>query len=260
MTPSGQIAHLYRYPVKGLSPEPVSEAKVEVGKGFPLNRRFALALPRSPFDGEAPAARPKTDFLMLQRDERLAELQTSYDETRGELTVARRGETLAVANLHNEAGRSAIEDFFEGFLADSQLGRPRLVSAPGFQFTDVSVVSEPMMRAISLINLASVAALEAELGKPLHHLRFRANVYFTKAPAWAEFDWVDRPILIGTVRAHVTVRTMRCAATEVNPETALRDCNVPLALQRAFGHRDMGVYAEVESDGLIREGDRIGLA
>jgi uncharacterized protein len=38
----------------------------------------------------------------------------------------------------------------------------------------------------------------------------------------------------------------RCAATEVNPQTAERDLAVVAILKRRFGHNLMGVYAEVE--------------
>ena len=255
-----QVTHLYRYPVKGLSAEPLDQARIEVGSGFPLNRMYALALSDTPFDPAAPAPLPKTRFLMLQRDEQLARLQTSYDEQSGELTIARAGDRLLVADLGTAAGRGAVEDFFADFLGDRIRGRPRLVAADGFQFTDVSVVSETMMRAVSLINLASLEALSAAVGKPLHHLRFRANIYFSGSSPWEEFDWVGREIDLGGVRGRVRMRTQRCAATQVNPLTAERDCNVPLELRRAFGHSDLGVYVEIERGGLVRIGDGIAPA
>jgi hypothetical protein len=52
----------------------------------------------------------------------------------------------------------------------------------------------------------------------------------------------------------------RCAATNVNPETAERDLNLPLALQKGFGHPNMGIYARVASAGPIAVGDTIGPA
>jgi uncharacterized protein YcbX len=255
--PNRPIKHLYRYPVKGLSAEPVEHADVTVAHGFPVNRRWALALADTPFDPEAPKAQPKTRFLMLQRDESLATLDTRYDDASDTLVIRRNGEVLLEARLEEPAGRAAVEDFFHRFMGETRGGRPRLVSAPGFQFTDISVVSETKMRAVSLINLASVRALE-ETSAPLHHLRFRANIYFEGAKPWEEFDWMDKRITIGSVTGVVCMRTTRCAATQVNPLTAERDRNPPKALQTAFGHGDLGVYAEIVGDGSVRLGDVIG--
>ncbi len=52
-------------------------------------------------------------------------------------------------------------------------------------------------------------------------------------------------------------RIERCAAINVDPETAARDMNIPMALQRGFGHVDMGVYTKVLTAGVITVGDRI---
>jgi hypothetical protein len=251
------ITHLYRYPVKGLSAEPVEQAGLTVAHGFPVNRRWALALPDTPFDPAAPQAQPKTRFLMLQRDEALAALETRYDEDSDTLAIRRNGETLLSARLGDPAGRAALEDFFFVYLGDRLRARPRLVEAPGFQFTDISVVSEAKMRAVSLINLASLRALEEAAGAPMHPLRFRANIYFDGAAPWEEFDWLDREIAIGEARAVVVMRTQRCAATQVNPESARRDRNPPKQLQQAFGHADMGIYAEIVADGAVRVGDSV---
>jgi uncharacterized protein YcbX len=51
---------------------------------------------------------------------------------------------------------------------------------------------------------------------------------------------------------------VRCAATEVDPVTGIRDLPVPKTLLQNFEHVDCGVYAEVISGGDIAEGDRIG--
>jgi MOSC domain-containing protein len=41
---------------------------------------------------------------------------------------------------------------------------------------------------ISLINRASIAALQHAMGVPVDPIRFRANVYFDGAAAWSEHD------------------------------------------------------------------------
>ena len=50
---------------------------------------------------------------------------------------------------------------------------------------------------------------------------------------------------------------MRCAATEVDPDTGIRDLAVPQALMDNFGHVDCGVYAEVVEAGPIAVGDLV---
>jgi hypothetical protein len=61
------------------------------------------------------------------------------------------------------------------------------------------------------------------------------------------------------VRLKVTRRIQRCAATEVDPATGLRDLAIPKALMAAYGHFDCGIYAEVLAGGPLAEGDSLGL-
>ena len=88
-------------------------------------------------------------------------------------------------------------------------------------------------------------------------IRFRPNVYFDGALAWCEHDWIGSEITLGTARLRVISLITRCAATQVNPVTAERDLNVVVALERAFGHINMGVYAEVLSGGEIAVSDKL---
>ena len=76
---------------------------------------------------------------------------------------------------------------------------------------------------------------------------------------WAEFDWIGKTLEIGQARLVVRERIDRCGATTVNPDTAERDANPVKELQRAFGHIELGVFAEVVAAGTIRPGDAIGV-
>lgn len=51
-------------------------------------------------------------------------------------------------------------------------------------------------------------------------------------------------------------RIVRCAATEVDPATGIRDLPVPRTVMDNFGHADCGVYAEVIG-GEIATGDTV---
>ena len=47
--------------------------------------------------------------------------------------------------------------------------------------------------------------------------------------------------------------------TNVDPDTATRDMNIPMVLELGFGHVEFGVYARVTVPGTIRPGDAITL-
>lgn len=243
------VNHLYRYPVKGLSPEPLGEVTLVPGEGFPLDRAYALAHGTAPFDPEHPEPLAKTHFLMLMKNERLARLDTAYDDESGVLSVRREGKEVVRGNLRDAVGRKLIEQFYAAWLGDAVRGSPRLVQAPGHSFADVGI------KVVSMINLASVRALERVVGRPVDHLRFRANLYFDGADAWSEFEWIDRDVAIGDVRLRPIKRTRRCAAVNVDPATAERDMSIPNVLLDTFGHADMGIYARVVEGGLITLGD-----
>ncbi|HVB17153.1 MAG TPA: MOSC domain-containing protein, partial [Stellaceae bacterium] len=70
------ISALYRYPVKGLSAEPLQRVALLPGQCLPDDRRFAIALPSTQFDPDRPEWLSKTHFVMLMRDEQLAALNT----------------------------------------------------------------------------------------------------------------------------------------------------------------------------------------
>jgi uncharacterized protein len=95
------------------------------------------------------------------------------------------------------------------------------------------------------------------MGVPVEPIRFRANVYFDGASAWCEHDWIGSEITLGAARLRVISPITRCAATQVNPVTAKRDLDIVAALERAFGHINMGVYAEVLAGGEIAVGDKV---
>jgi hypothetical protein len=250
MTAAAKIQSIYRYPVKGLSPEPLQGARLVVGETVPGDRLYAIENGPSRFDPALPRYQPKTHYLMLMRNERLATLKTRYDAVGRTLIVAHDGRETVRGDLGSPRGRAAIERFFAGFCADELRGPPKVLHAPGFSFSDVA------RKVVSIINLASVAALEDVVGAAIDPLRFRGNVYVSGWPAWHELDLVGREITIGPhARLKVVKRIVRCAATNVDPDTGVRDLAIPDALQRTYDHADCGIYAEVLRAGEMAVGD-----
>ncbi|KQO54950.1 MOSC domain-containing protein [Methylobacterium sp. Leaf85] len=244
---------LHRYPVKGLSPEELEQVTLEAGRYFPGDRLFAIENGPSGFDPAAPKHQPKIKFLMLMRNEALARLITRYDDETSVLTI-RQGDGLVVeADLSTPEGREAVEAFFRAEFADSLRGPPRLLAAPdGFRFTDSA------RGFVSLLNLASVAATQDMVGAPVDPLRFRANLHLTGLPPFAELDLVGRILATaGGVRLRISKRTERCAATNVDPATGIRDLAIPRTLSTRLGHADCGVYAEVLHGGRLERGETL---
>lgn len=250
------ITALYKYPVKGLTGQKLDTLKLVAGEGIVGDREIAITRTTSVFDPVAPKAVPKTQFLMLARDENLARLSSEFDEATQELTVREGDQIRLKASVATSTGRNEIAGFFSTYLNKDGL-EPRVVRAPAHKFTDISVISPEKMRAISLINLASVRALADAIGEPVDIRRFRANVYFDTGTPWEEFGWLERTLAIGPARAKCVMLTKRCPATEVNPDTGERDIALPVELRNHFGHGDMGIYAEVETSGEVRIDDPV---
>jgi len=249
-----RVTSIYRYPVKGLTPERLDSTTLSVGKTILADRLYAIENGPIGFDPQSPAYFPKQRFLMLMRNERLAALDTRFDDASHVLAIRKGNQEVVRGDLSTAAGRATIERFFAAYCADESRGPPKVLHAPGHSFSDVA------KKVISIINLASVAAVENAAGAPVDPLRFRANLYITGWPAWHEFSLLDREIAVGdSVRLKVVKRIVRCAATNVEPGTGIRDLAIPETLLKTFGHADCGVYGEVTGSGRISVGDILNL-
>ncbi|OJD28809.1 mosc domain protein [Diplodia corticola] len=94
---------------------------------------------------------------------------------------------------------------------------------------------------LHIINMASVHDVASRLppkSAVLDAIRFRANIYLTGPPAYAEDHW--RIVRIGSRRYHVSCRTARCTMVNVNPATAELERNEPYKTMAQFRKIDPG--------------------
>jgi uncharacterized protein YcbX len=237
--------------VKGLSPEALEKVSLQPGESVPFDRAYAIENGGGRFDPNAPKYLPKINFLMLMRDERLATLQTKFDDATETLTVMRDGKQVARGQLSTPLGRQLIEQFFAAYMKSELRGAPKVVHAQGHSFSDVSA------KCLHIVNLASLRELERTVGRPVDPLRFRANVYVDGAEPWAEFGWEGKELGLGPVRLRIFARTTRCEATNVDPGNGARDMAIPAQLMRAWGHQDFGIYGKVIAGGEIEVGGTV---
>jgi len=245
------VREIRRYPVKGLNGESLDQAVLSKGRGIPGDRRFALAHASSGFDRSSPRWLPKQHFLTLLRDERLALLDGHFDPDTGALTILRDGRQVARGDITQPLGRTLVEQFLDAFLPPGSRGNPHIVEVPGAMLTDMPDA------LISILNLTSVMDIERVARAPADPRRFRANLHLDGLPAWAEMAWPGRTLQICGALLEVMEPIGRCAATEVNPDTAERDLHLLRILQQGFGHTKCGVYARVVEEGTIRPGDAV---
>lgn len=243
------VTALYRYPVKGLTPEKLDHVTLTPGETVPFDRVYAIENGPGRFNPDEPKHLPKINFLMLMRNERLATLETRFDTETETLTILRDGRQVARGQLSTKLGRTMIEQFLAAYMKSDLRGAPHIVAAAGHSFSDVA------KKCVHIVNMASVRELERIAGRKVDSLRFRPNIILDGLPPWAEFGWVGRDIAVGSARLNVFTRTERCAATDVDPATAQRDMSIPALLRRTYGHTDFGVYATVSDGGTLCRGD-----
>lgn len=248
-----RIDYLYRYPVKGLSAEALETAEVEAGGAIAWDRAFALAQGNAGFDSANPEWLPKQNFMCLMKNARIAAIRALFEPRTGTLSLRSQDGAEISAKALTPEGRAEIARFLADFLGPEAIGEPSFHHVPGHVFGDSRTP------VVSLIGLSSLRDYQERQGAHRHRRRFRANIWFSGAPPWAEFGWLGRQIQLGGATLRVVKRIPRCAATQVNPTTAERDADPVSELRALYGHVDLGVYAEVIESGQFSAGDAIEL-
>jgi uncharacterized protein YcbX len=247
---TGRLAGIFRHPVKGFTPEALTDVDLAPGQGFPADRIYAVENGPCGFDPAAPAFIPKQKFTVLAALPQVAAVKTRYHDATGDLEAAAPGRADFFGRLGEPEGRAAFAGWLGEVLGEAAPGPLKVVaSTEAWRFTD-----HPLGQ-VSIINLASVADLSRRLGVELDPRRFRANLYVEGWPAWAELDWTGRRLMLGWAEAEVFKPIVRCAATDVNPATARRDAEITKALFDAFGHMHCGVYVRMTRPGRLALGD-----
>ena len=242
------ITDLWQYPVKGLGGVTIAEAELQAGQHFPGDRMFAITNGH-PRNADMPPGqwRKKTLFLQLMSNERLAALECEFSGTR---LVIREGGTVRLeADLDTSEGGAAASAFFTAFCDSAIAGRARLTRISSGAFTDTQA---PW---ISLGGTASVAHAAASFGHRPDARRYRLNIMLETTAPFEEAKLVGHLVSLGDAVLRIVEPVGRCAAIDVDPENGVRGRHLLPMMDQAFGHTDLGIFAEVVEGGTIRPGD-----
>lgn len=133
---------------------------------------------------------------------------------------------------------------------------------------------------VSLINTASVMTVQNDLPAKsamksgLDPRRFRANIYITGAPAYAEDEWLRMNMgktrlpdgTAGMGEYHAACRTARCVLVNVNQDTGVDDRKEPFATLKRTRQVDRGAkphpclglsMTPLFEQGVLRVGDEL---
>ena len=263
------IEQLFTYPIKGLTPQEMSEFILIAGHGIKGDRALALMFADSNIEAAKMPAQNRPwmskKYLAVQNDwPLLAALECDYQPETAVLTVKRQGVAVLSAATNTAAGRDRISTFFTEYLATieptkeakhPQLAPLQLVgdSSGETRYPDRQPVH------ISLLSQATLDELTQKAGKNIDVRRFRPNIVLEGMEAWSEFELIGKQFQLGAARIEVTARIGRCVNIEVNPETGDRDIALLSLLQQEFGHAQTGVLAKIINSGTVKIGDILNL-
>ena len=254
-----KIKNIVRYPIKGLSGENLENITLEKNQVLPGDREFAFSRSHVTYDRNNPVYLRKTNFLALVKEEKLAKLETKFDTKTRKLTINLDNKVVINEILLKEENIKKVETFFQNYLNLGIDNKPKLVQGIKIQNNNnlTHSFSDIPDKAVSIINLNTINELEKNIGKNINPSRFRANFLIDQGNPWEEFNWIGKKVSVGECVLEVFKRTQRCAATNVNPENAVRDINIPNEINTHYGHFDLGVYARVIKTGLVSISDKL---
>jgi len=247
-----RVAAFWRHPIKSHGRERVARVTLARGQAMPWDRCWAVTHEATRHDGTGWS--PCREFSIGSKSPGLQAIEAESDRQAGTVTL-RHPERPTLTIRPDDPDDPEDAERFIGWvrpISNPDRARPaQLVRVEETAMTDTDFPS------LSLINLASHAAVEAELGQALSPLRWRGNILFEGFAPWAEMRWIGKRLRLGHVEMEIIEPIQRCMATTANPETGQRDADTLGALNRGFGHQDCGVYARVVQGGQLHEGDPI---
>ena len=244
------VDSLWHFPVKGLEGACRDSVTLQADKHFPDDRIFAVGNGHARHEQSPPGIwHNKAFFLQQMQFEQLAELHCTFDGTR--LSIHRGGSCVLSGDMDNGDDVAKIDAFFTSLVGHQIPGAPHLMRVTEGSYADNKDA------LISLGGTASVESFGTATGTRPDQRRFRLNIMLHTDIPFVENALVGKTVRLGDAELRVVAPVGRCAAIDVDPETAVRGPHCLPVMEQAFGHTDLGIFAEVLTGGQINTGDNL---
>lgn len=229
----GRVVGLWRYPVKSMGAEALSQVDVS-WNGLEGDRRWAFVR-----DGAAHSGFP---WLTLRQRGDMSRYRPSFaDPTRPDTSPT---------TVQTPSGRvvdvtdpSLVEELYP---PGARVIRQDRGAFDAFPF--------------SLVTTQTIARIADLVGFPLDTQRFRPNLLVEAAEdrPFGEDEWVGSVLRIGEARMRVDKRDGRCVVITIDPETGER---YPSILRAVADHRQgcLGVYGSTVTPGRVAVNDPVSI-
>lgn len=259
MTVIGTVGSLWRYPVKSMAGESLTEAFIGFA-GFYGDRCYAIknSASRKGFPYLSATVqqqmllyRPK--FRYPERAAKPPNLEEASNIAPGVNPADAEPEDMLLDVITPSGEVIAFEDprllemLREGLRGENHLTVVRSNRA----LTDC--------RPVSLISLQTVRKIGEELGGLLDARRFRSNIYvdLNVDEGFAEDQWVGRKMRIGPGAVIALLeRDPRCKMISIDPDTGKHNPEILRKVAKNHGNF-AGLYCAVLVEGVVSEGDQI---
>lgn len=249
MTPT--LAQIWRHPIKAHGFEALEETWVKAGETLPWDRIWAVTHEASKnTDGEWASC---ANFSRGAKAPHLMALAANLDTTAETVTLSHpeKKPLTFQPDLGDDVKR--FIEWIAPLMPEGRAASAGILRATDRGMTDSSSAT------ISLGNLATLRALEQFAGQPLDTRRFRINFWIEGLAPYEELEWLEREFVVGDVlfRGHEPIE--RCSSTMANPETGRRDADPLAAMNKHWGHQNLGITVYAESSGTVCLGDKVAL-
>ena len=245
------LCEIWRFPVKGFAGERLDQIECLADSLLPHDREYAVTTGHPATHEKLPEGwLPKRHFLQLLKEARLAGLEFRFDMHRQKLSLYNNGQEIASAPDND---RASLSEMLYQLMPDAFTHTPILCRL------DAGGYSDTPAPWISLGGTASLDAFAKLTRTDVAASRFRLNLIIETDTPFIEQSWAGQIVKIGDVECEVIEPVGRCGAISVNPKTHYHERDYLPEMERAWGHTDLGMFARICNQGVLKTGAIVNL-